>query len=128
LQAPIIFLPDTTQVPRSEEAILWDEEDNLLYWPAKTTNHNNLCAILREKRQKQEKAEYYRLLYVALTRAEDELYIAGYQGKGFLPKDCWYNVIHAALNKDKAGIKFNPPKNFEYDNNNFSSEEMLELA
>jgi ATP-dependent helicase/nuclease subunit A len=128
LQAPIIFLPDTTQVPRSEESILWDAEDNLLYWPAKTTNHNNLCAILREKRQKQEKAEYYRLLYVALTRAEDELYIAGYQGKGFLPKDCWYNVIHSALNKGNPGIKFNLPKNFEYDTSNFSSEEMLELA
>ena len=35
--------------------------------------------------------EYVRLLYVAVTRAEDELYIAGHKP---LHKGSWYNMVH----------------------------------
>ena len=37
-----------------------------------------------------------RQLYVALTRAEDELYITGMQTARQLPADCWYALIERA--------------------------------
>jgi ATP-dependent helicase/nuclease subunit A len=41
--------------------------------------------------------EERRLLYVALTRAADELYIAGYQGKRKISETCWYQRVKNGL-------------------------------
>jgi len=35
------------------------------------------------------------LLYVALTRARDRLYVTGFEGINPPPPDCWYNLIRA---------------------------------
>jgi ATP-dependent helicase/nuclease subunit A len=40
--------------------------------------------------------EYLRLLYVAMTRARDALYVAGVKGER-TPKECWYSLIEKAL-------------------------------
>lgn len=42
-------------------------------------------------------AEYRRLLYVALTRAEERLTICGAEGKGETSDDCWYALVQQAL-------------------------------
>ncbi len=42
-------------------------------------------------------AEYRRLLYVALTRAEDRLYVCGWRGKPAPPEGCWYNLVARGL-------------------------------
>jgi ATP-dependent helicase/nuclease subunit A len=44
-----------------------------------------------------QQAERNRLLYVAMTRACDELYICGVSGKNKLPVGCWYETITKAL-------------------------------
>jgi ATP-dependent helicase/nuclease subunit A len=50
--------------------------------------------------------EYKRLLYVALTRAEDQLYICGYKGKTNPIDESWYNYINKAfMNIDNVIIK-----------------------
>ena len=41
--------------------------------------------------------ERNRLLYVALTRARDRLYVAGFENGTAPPADCWYNLIRDAL-------------------------------
>ena len=41
--------------------------------------------------------EERRLLYVAMTRAEDRLYICGWHTKNKAPEQCWYNLIEAGL-------------------------------
>lgn len=41
--------------------------------------------------------EYRRLLYVAMTRAEDRLYLAGYTGKKKPSLESWYDFFHPAL-------------------------------
>jgi len=41
--------------------------------------------------------EYRRLLYVAMTRARDRLYICGHRGAREPVDDCWYNLIATAL-------------------------------
>ncbi|MBK8770136.1 MAG: double-strand break repair helicase AddA [Rhizobiales bacterium] len=43
------------------------------------------------------KDERKRLLYVAMTRARDELYIGGAQGQNKLDDDCWYSLVKAGL-------------------------------
>jgi ATP-dependent helicase/nuclease subunit A len=44
-----------------------------------------------------EAEERNRLLYVALTRARDRLYVAGFEGRNAPPPDCWYNLIRDGL-------------------------------
>ncbi len=45
------------------------------------------------------KDERKRLLYVAMTRARDELYIGGTQGVRGLDDDCWYRLVEDGLAK-----------------------------
>lgn len=98
LQAPIVFLPDTVQTPRNNDDFLWSEDNPaLFFWPGKRGNENTLCKHLREQQRFLEKQEYIRLLYVALTRAEDELYIAGATGKQKPSESSWYHLIRQAL-------------------------------
>ncbi len=44
-----------------------------------------------------EAEERNRLLYVALTRARDRLYVAGFENGTAPPADCWYNLIRQGL-------------------------------
>jgi ATP-dependent helicase/nuclease subunit A len=45
----------------------------------------------------EEAEERNRLLYVALTRARDRLYVAGFEGVRPPPADCWYNLMRDGL-------------------------------
>ena len=96
LQAPIVFLPDTMQVPRQALPLLWTE-DGLPLWRA----HGGCAApalqdALAEARRRRE-AEYRRLLYVALTRAEDRLYICGWRNRQNPPAECWYHLAQRGI-------------------------------
>jgi ATP-dependent helicase/nuclease subunit A len=50
--------------------------------------------------------EYRRLLYVAMTRAEDRLYVAGWQGARGAPADCWYRLIAEGLAGSGETLEF----------------------
>jgi ATP-dependent helicase/nuclease subunit A len=96
LQAPIVFLPDTLQVPVQPARLLWTEADLPLWrahksWDAPPAERA-LADVLRRR-----EAEYRRLLYVALTRAEDRLYVCGWRGKPTPPEGCWYNLVARGL-------------------------------
>ena len=41
--------------------------------------------------------EYYRLLYVALTRASHKLIICGWSNKDKIAKDSWYNILQTSM-------------------------------
>jgi ATP-dependent helicase/nuclease subunit A len=49
--------------------------------------------LLRQK----DREEYNRLLYVAMTRARDRLYVCGWRGVNKPAKECWYNMVSAGL-------------------------------
>jgi len=98
LESPIVILPDTTAVKRSvgtsDNGLLWDRHDTPL-WSPSSRDENDLYSKIRSGLKDKEYAEYCRLLYVALTRAEDRLVICGAlnkQGKQD-PEDCWYHLI-----------------------------------
>jgi ATP-dependent helicase/nuclease subunit A len=120
LEAPIVILPDTCDLPQDQgsNGLLWGEAPQpairasgpaaaravpLLYWPMRKDNDTAITAGLRSQRQAEQMAEYRRLLYVALTRARDRLYVCGYLGnrnaeKG-PPQGCWYDLIAAGFDR-----------------------------
>jgi ATP-dependent helicase/nuclease subunit A len=97
LEAPVVFLPDTMQLPKQPEPPLWTARDGLPLWcprrglavPAYTAEKRALRA-----RQLQ---EYRRLLYVALTRAQDRLYICGWPTRESAKEASWYALCRAGL-------------------------------
>ena len=95
LQAPIVFLPDTMQVPARGSKLLWlgDGEDEMLTWPPKSDDMDAVCRAGAEARKLAVQREYRRLLYVAMTRAEDRLIICGWRTQKAPPELCWYNLI-----------------------------------
>lgn len=98
LQAPIVFLPDTTRMPLQNSGLLWTPgEDKIPLW-APSAEHTDIhYQNLKETLKQEREREYRRLLYVAMTRAEDELYICGWKGKKAVSERCWYELVRAGL-------------------------------
>lgn len=107
LQAPIVILPDTLQAPTANASLLWPRTGDgrsVLLWPprrafceARALAERDRLAIARDE-------EYRRLLYVAMTRAEDRLYICGWRTKRAAPDGCWYNRVRQGLAGTAAEI------------------------
>ncbi len=99
LQAPIVFLPDTLQVPTRPPRLLWlgDGEDELPVWPPRAEYHDQRCRSAAETAARTRDQEYRRLLYVAMTRAEDRLIVCGWATRKAAAGHCWYNTIRQAL-------------------------------
>ena len=99
LQAPIVILPDTTSLPQERQRKIWwaDKGDSRIpLWLSKAWE-NAPCSRLLEEARVLSGAEYRRLLYVALTRAEDRLIICGSEpGKGGI-EGSWYDLVKAAM-------------------------------
>lgn len=113
LQAPVVFLPDTVFTPRDNarkrDKIFWPEAGDgpVLWMPPKEQARAPLFGDLRAQLDAVRDSEYRRLLYVALTRAADRLYICGYGGtKKDAPADSWHSMVRAALESDAGTEKF----------------------
>ena len=102
LQARIVFLPDTTidNAVKNEQKLLINENTDTTYFPFNKDFYEDCSKEINQYLSKKEAEERRRLLYVALTRAEDELYICGYSGsaKG-ASADSWYGLCRSALEK-----------------------------
>lgn len=105
LEAPVVFLPDTCQVPRGDTGGLLelptDDGDPLLVWAGAKAFAVGPLRDAREATLARQHEEYNRLLYVALTRAEDRLYISGFETVHKTPEDAWHPLLKQAL----EGIK-----------------------
>jgi ATP-dependent helicase/nuclease subunit A len=107
LQAPIVFLPDTMQAPTQSPRLLWpptsDNDDTLFLWPPSREFYDEVAEAERARLALRQRQEYRRLLYVAMTRAEDRLIVCGWKNpKRREPADCWYHLIHNALRSDAS--------------------------
>ncbi|MEW5684773.1 MAG: double-strand break repair helicase AddA [Pseudomonadota bacterium] len=76
LEAPIVFLPETTLTQTARGSPLLRVRDGFL-WAPSGAKDCEATARAREDRAGREEAEAYRLLYVALTRARDRLILCG---------------------------------------------------
>ena len=106
LEAPIVFLPDTCTTASGGTSAVLDLpgvklpkgiEAPPFVWSVKGTASHAAVAGARQVRAALEAEERHRLLYVAMTRARDRLYVAGFEGKKARPDGCWYNLVHEAL-------------------------------
>jgi ATP-dependent helicase/nuclease subunit A len=100
LQAPIVFLPDTLGVPRQGPALLWpphDEDGKLLLWPPARAWDEAVAEAERRTANLKRDQEHRRLLYVAMTRAKDRLYVCGWHPRNKPADDCWYHLIRNGL-------------------------------
>ncbi len=115
LEAPIVFLPDTcttasgdaarTRLVELTGAALPEGLAAPVAWAVAGTSRLPQIASALVDRRAQEAEELHRLLYVAMTRARDRLYIAGFQGRRARPAGCWYNLIAEALATDLVEIR-----------------------
>ncbi len=106
LEAPIVFLPDTCTTRSGERpgglVALPDVERPArmaepFCWPVKGTARVSGVRNARHAAGQRETEERNRLLYVALTRARDRLYVAGFEGANGRAEGCWYDLIADAL-------------------------------
>lgn len=98
LQAPVVILPDTVRVvsAKKEGGMLWDD---ILFYPLSARDYESCCTKIKEEEKKAALEEYRRLLYVALTRAEDRLCLCGYRRKSRASEDSWYEICRRLLGK-----------------------------
>lgn len=96
LQAPIVILCDTTSLPTNNEHFIWDKDDNCLS-VKNSTDAPDYYIDLKKIKQQKVYAEYLRLLYVGMTRAEDHLIICGYEGGRSISENCWFELVHNAM-------------------------------
>ena len=123
LQAPVVFLPDTTAEPRADDRLLCVPSDGpggdatpLIVWPGRRANEVAAVAERRAALQAKQDVDYRRLLYVALTRAEDRLIVAGWQPRpGADPgPGSWYARVADAM-AGLDGVRRTPDGGLVYD-------------
>jgi len=99
LEAPIVFLTDTCKTPdgRLDARVQWNTEHPQLLWsPYKDTRCQAFTGWSDAARTERER-EYRRLLYVAMTRAKDRLYITGFEDSKGRADGCWYDLVSEAM-------------------------------
>ena len=64
--------------------------EDVRLWPVKGTGDLPFVQAAKDAKAARESEERNRLLYVALTRPRDRLYIAGYAGAKDPTPECWY--------------------------------------
>lgn len=96
LQAPVVILPDTVRQVNAKKGMgmLWDD---IFYYPLCAADYEKNCLRLKSQEGQDAADEYRRLLYVALTRAEDRLCICGYGQKNKPKEDCWYALCTSQM-------------------------------
>jgi ATP-dependent helicase/nuclease subunit A len=110
LEAPIVILPDTAQVPKQTERILWSGEGEtaLPLWVRRKGFDEEIARAARARREAAQADEYRRLLYVGLTRAADRLYLCGWDSKKGGQPPSWYEHLVATLGDKGEPLSFMP--------------------
>ncbi|WP_165380281.1 double-strand break repair helicase AddA [Candidatus Finniella inopinata] len=97
LQAPVVILADSGDHPTlQKDLFIWDEDEVPLFLVKPTQKQQSeIIAHLKSKSLDQAMQEQRRLLYVAMTRSQDQLYIAGMAKKAKAGE--WYDLLNEVL-------------------------------
>lgn len=112
LQAPIVILPDTLKQKGSgnhaANRLLWPNKTGLPFpfWSPYSDADSQAYRECRDRARDKDQEEYRRLLYVALTRAEDQLYIGAAGGGKPHDPESWYELTRAAFGTDATRKPF----------------------
>jgi ATP-dependent helicase/nuclease subunit A len=110
LEAPIVFLPETTLTRTARGSPLMKTADGGFLWCGSKERDCQASAAARELRVKAEEDEALRLLYVALTRARDRLVLCGRAAAGAKPEkiEGWWGAVARALDHDDIAPHVRP--------------------
>jgi ATP-dependent helicase/nuclease subunit A len=105
LQAPLVILADATTDPAANRRtrLEWRVEGLDAPLPLFRPRKDELAGSLADDlaiAERRDREEHWRLLYVAMTRAEERLYIGGALGpraRGIPPHDSWYAAVERGL-------------------------------
>jgi len=109
LEAPIVVLADSTTPPHGwhpprllhlPAARAVPDAAGPVVWASSKVNDTDAMAAARQISLDEAGDEYRRLLYVAMTRAAEQLVVCGTQGKNKIPDGCWYQLVEDALKQD----------------------------
>ena len=100
LEADIIILPDTCSLPDPPwmKGHLLHGEDGVRY-PYRNEDASAGILAAKDAARTEMLKEHRRLLYVALTRARDRLYVCGFENKNGVKDGSWYRLCEAAAKK-----------------------------
>ena len=102
LEADVVFLADTggaAVVPQLRKTLVdigKDRDDPAFMWRRVAVEAPGLQRDADAREDRETESEYLRLLYVAMTRARDVLYVAGVRLLKEPPR-CWYTIVAGAL-------------------------------
>ncbi|HAJ46237.1 MAG TPA: hypothetical protein DCL54_06630, partial [Alphaproteobacteria bacterium] len=97
LEGNIVILPDTGQTPPNRRAVLLKEDDGVFLWSINAKRDCLRREALVTAANDRERQEYHRLLYVALTRASEQLIVCGFKnarGQGY--ENSWHDLVTRA--------------------------------
>jgi len=100
LEAPIVFLADATQGPGSvKDRTFFDRHEGkpFMLYCGRSEDHTEKSASLKDAVNARNNAEYWRNLYVGMTRAEDVLIVAGPKPPRGEIGNSWYGAVKNAL-------------------------------
>lgn len=103
LEAPIVILADAATGPLSKGKPLYIAQHSdgpTLIHASAEKDRFGVSNSLYESDKDNQKSEYWRKLYVAMTRAEDELYLTGMLTKKARLEGTWYEAVEEALKDD----------------------------
>ena len=120
LQSPIVILPDTVGAGRGQQGVRWttepDAEHPIPLWAPRADVHVPVFTDLLAAEKRARAEEEHRLLYVALTRAEDRLLVCGWQKKRPTnrewPEGCWYDLVAQGFARAEAATLPLAPEGF----------------
>ena len=105
LEAPIVFLPDTTTRAGAMGGPLLDAEGGGFLWAPRKADDALASQLARADRETAAAHESLRLLYVALTRARDRLVICGVKTTNQHYAGSWHALALRALDRPEIAAR-----------------------
>ncbi len=112
LEAPIVILPDTMAQRSGGQGrplLLPAGDPEICLWAGASANDDVATADARAERTRLEAEERRRLLYVALTRAEDWLILCG-AGTPGRSEGTWYGLLDGAMDRCAEALEVPGPE------------------
>jgi ATP-dependent helicase/nuclease subunit A len=105
LEAPVVILPDSTGAvnEKPDDNLIFDEHGP--YFSQREKDDDAAGSASRAAYKEQMRAEHWRLLYVAMTRARDRLIVCGAQhgsSEEGEDKNSWRAAVEAAMREMKS--------------------------
>jgi ATP-dependent helicase/nuclease subunit A len=110
LEAPVVFLADQRRRPQALSGLFWIDigDAQLPVWSPNKASDDPVAADARAEAVRRQLEEENRLLYVALTRAEERLYLCGWRGLQTINEPSWHDHVREAAGKRPAKIEPRP--------------------